>query len=154
MLTRIPAAMLAGLTGIALVAGVQAQTAKPAPTRIDDRAAFERLIGNSGMSVQWISFEGADRGTLQADYRGKVLRLKGEQRRGEAMVAMDGMVTRVSGTEFVFDGTIRIENTPDAGRQCKKTGLSRFAITQNRKYWRLREFEWCDDLTDYVDVYF
>jgi len=27
-------------------------------------------------------------------------------------------------------------------------------VTQNRRYWRIRTFEWCDDLTDYVDVYF
>jgi hypothetical protein len=29
-----------------------------------------------------------------------------------------------------------------------------FAVMQNRPYWRLREFDWCEDLTDYVDIYF
>ena len=24
----------------------------------------------------------------------------------------------------------------------------------NRRYWRMREFEWCDRLTDYIDIYF
>jgi hypothetical protein len=40
------------------------------------------------------------------------------------------------------------------GRRCEQTGEWRFAVTQNRKYWRLRQFEWCDYLTDYIDIYF
>ena len=51
-------------------------------------------------------------------------------------------------------GRIAIIDTPDPGRQCIRNGPMRFAVTQNRPYWRLREFEWCDGLTDYVDIYF
>ena len=29
-----------------------------------------------------------------------------------------------------------------------------FAITQNRKYWRLQQMESCGRLTDYVDIYY
>ncbi len=44
--------------------------------------------------------------------------------------------------------------TPDAGRRCEANKAWRFAVTQNRPWWRLREFEWSDGLTDYVDIYF
>ena len=53
-----------------------------------------------------------------------------------------------------FIGTIRIADTPDRGRLCEQTKSWRFAITQRRKYYRLREFEWCDGLTDYIDLHF
>ncbi|MGL5837770.1 MAG: hypothetical protein ACRCY3_04640 [Sphingorhabdus sp.] len=148
---------LAILFACALMAGAQARDDKPvAVTKIEDRTAFERLIGNSGLTVQWLGWTNSKRGILQADYRNRLLRLTGEQRdaAGGGRVSIDGIVTRIGKDEFIFDGTILIENTPDAGRRCEKTGPSRFAITQNRKYWRLREFEWCDDLTDYVDIYF
>ena len=39
-------------------------------------------------------------------------------------------------------------------RICEKTKDWHFAITQGRPYYRLREFEWCDGLTDYIDLYF
>ena len=55
---------------------------------------------------------------------------------------------------FILRGTVAITDTPDPGRECRADKNWRFAITQNRQYYRLREFEWCDGLTDYVDIYF
>ena len=49
---------------------------------------------------------------------------------------------------------IRIADAPDPGRMCEATKSWHFAVTQNRRYYRLREFEWCDGLTDYIDIYF
>ena len=63
-------------------------------------------------------------------------------------------MTEIGADYFVFDGTIRIADTPDAGRRCEADKVWHFAVTQNRPYWRLREFEWCDGLTDYIDIYF
>lgn len=125
-------------------------------TEVRDRAALERLLGNSGISLQWIGWGGAERGSVEASWRGKALYLKGEQRAADGLgrLVLDGRVVRVTKSEFLLAGTIEIAETPDAGRQCRRTGEWRFAITQNRKYWRLRQFEWCDGLTDYIDIYF
>lgn len=73
---------------------------------------------------------------------------------GEGRLVMDGQVTEIGSDYFIFRGTIRIEDAPDPGRRCEATKDWRFAVTQNRPYWRLREFEWCDGLTDYIDIYF
>jgi hypothetical protein len=140
-----------------LAYGAVADTPKPpAPTKIDSRAALERLLGNSGMSIQWISWTSAERGRIKPTWQGKTLMLEGVQRAkdGPGRVSVVGHVTRIGATEFVLNGTITIEDTPDAGRRCEKAGDWKFAITQNRKYWRLRDFEWCDQLTDYIDIYF
>lgn len=127
-----------------------------APTKVENRAALEKLLGNSGMTLQWLSWNSSDRGAVDASWQGEALFLKGEQRAvdGTGRVSVEGRVVRVAASEFILDGTIIIEDTPDAGRRCEKSGEWRFAITQNRKYWRLRQFEWCDYLTDYIDIYF
>jgi hypothetical protein len=149
-----PAVTLAALVGVA--AGAQTAPAQPKTTQIKDRAAFERLIGNSGMTLQWISWDSPERGKIAVSYRNKLLSLKGEQRatNGSGRVSIDGVVSEVGKTDFIFNGTILIEDSPDSGRRCERTGDWRFAVTQNRKYWRLRQFEWCDGLTDYIDIYF
>jgi len=67
---------------------------------------------------------------------------------------VDGDVIDVGAGYFTLRGTIRITGTPDRGRRCEATKDWHFAITQNRSYYRLREFEWCDGLTDYVDIHF
>jgi hypothetical protein len=42
------------------------------------------------------------------------------------------------------------------GSPCVRTGPMTFAITQNRRYWRLQEPHMvsCDGSTDYVDIFF
>ena len=69
----------------------------------------------------------------------------------DAMIGL--LVSELKKRGIGFDGTIRIADTPDRGRLCEQTKSWRFAITQRRKYYRLREFEWCDGLTDYIDIY-
>lgn len=138
-----------------LAVGAAATTPAP-PTKVENRAALERLLGSSGISLQWISWNAKERGPVDFSWIGKTLILKAEQRaRGdEGLVSVEGRIVRVARNEFILNGTIIIDDTPDAGRRCEKTGDWRFAVTQNRKYWRLREFEWCDGLTDYIDIYF
>lgn len=139
-----------------LAVGAAATTAAPPPTKVENRAALERLLGSSGISLQWISWTSKERGPVDFRWSGKTLFLKAEQRArgGPGLVSVEGRIVRIAKNEFILNGTIIIDDTPDAGRRCEKTGDWRFAITQNRKYWRLREFEWCDGLTDYIDIYF
>lgn len=118
-----------------------------------DPAAAARLVANKGVTLQWIDW--TTRGTANARWEGDVLRLTAAQAKtGAGRLFLDGTVTEIGADYFTFRGTIRIEDAPDAGRRCEGTKDWHFAITQNRPYWRLREFEWCDGLTDYIDIYF
>ncbi len=144
------------LAGASLAADSGAGKNAIKPTVIADWQAFDRLISNRGMTVQWISWTSSERGIVKADYKNRILSLMGEQKApdGKGRVAFNGSVARIDKDEFIFNGTIMIADTPDIGRRCEKTDTWRFAITQNRQYWRLRQFEWCDGLTDYLDIYF
>lgn len=123
-------------------------------TEIRSQSALEKLSGNQGMTLQWISWD--KRGDVDVKQRDGVVHLSGSQTGpdGKGRVRIDGDVLSIDDTHFILRGTIEISDTPDIGRKCLKSGDSEFAITQNRKYWRMREFEWCDYLTDYIDIYF
>lgn len=123
-------------------------------TEVRDQAALEELRGNSGLTLQWINWD--KRGLVEVSQRGDVVHLKGAQIApdGKGRVELEGDVLSIDSNDFIFRGRITITDSPDPGRKCVKQGDSEFAITQGRKYWRMREFEWCDDLTDYIDIYF
>lgn len=135
---------------------VPGQPASPAAqtTRVLDRAAADRLIANKGVTLQWIDWN--TRGSAWARWAGHVLRLSGSQAQanGPGRLYLDGYVSEIGADYFTFVGTVRITDAPDVGRRCEVSKTWNFAVTQNRPYWRLREFEWCDGLTDYVDIYF
>lgn len=154
--------LLMAIAAMSLASGCAAQsvtTPKPSQassskTIINDRAAFQRLLGNSGVTLQWIDWE--TRGDLVADYSTDLLRLHGGQSTpdGKGKLAIDGVVTRIDASAFTFVGRIDMTDTPDIGRHCVRDGEMTFRVTQNRKYWRLQQMEVCDGLTDYVDIYF
>lgn len=123
-------------------------------TRILDRKAAQRLLNNKGLTLQWIDWD--RRGTAIVSRQGALWKLRGAQTdaKGQGKLFLDGTITEIGADYFTFAGKIRITDTPDPGRVCEKDKTWHFAITQNRSYFRLREFEWCDDLTDYVDIYF
>ncbi|WP_233236656.1 hypothetical protein [Bordetella sp. LUAb4] len=121
-------------------------------TIIQNQAAYERLMNNSGITVQWLWH--ADRGHLQATDTDDVVRLEGTQSNYEGTLKMKGEVVAISTDRFRFRGTILIVDAPDKGRNCERTGDFDFRISGKRKYWRLQQMEFCGTLTDYVDVYF
>ena len=123
-------------------------------TVVRDRAAAERLLGATGVTLQWIDWN--RRGSVHVRTEDGRMRLTGAQRAasGPGALYLDGWVREIGTDYFLFEGTIRITDTPDSARRCEESKTWRFAITQGRPYWRLREFEWCDGLTDYVDIYF
>jgi hypothetical protein len=139
---------------------VPPQAAAPAPaparsagTQIHDRAAADRLLAATGVTLQWIGWN--RRGAVRVVEENGTIRLDAAQDQpdGPGRLAVSGIVREIGADYFVLDGTIRITDAPDRGRRCEADKLWHFAITQNRPYWRLREFEWCDGLTDYVDIY-
>ena len=148
------------LLSLCACAPIESASSTPAPVPTAGATAFDpegvnRLINNKGLALQWISWD--VRGTVQARRVGDTLRLSGSQSDpdgGPGRLSLDGEVVEVGPGYFTLQGTIRITDAPDAGRHCEANKLWHFAITQNRQYYRLREFEWCDDLTDYVDIYF
>lgn len=156
----VPAKWLTALSAALLFAGsisADEPTAPPLePTKIADWEAFDRIVNNQGLSVQWLDFDETPRGKVEVVFENRTLTLQGEQRAtdGRAHVTLSGAIVRVDADAFIFRGNIIIADTPDEGRYCSQTKEWRFAITQNRKYWRLRDFEWCDGLTDYIDIYF
>lgn len=122
-------------------------------TRVLNRDALARLLANKGVTLQWIDWN--TRGSANARWQGERLLLTAAQAKtGAGRLFLDGTVEEIGADYFTFRGTIRIEDAPDPGRRCEATKSWRFAVTQSRPYWRLREFEWCDGLTDYIDIYF
>lgn len=122
-------------------------------TRILDRAAADRLLEAKGVTLQWIGWD--QRGPVSVREEGGTITLSGAQHQpdGPGRLSLSGRVVEIGADYFTFQGTIRITDTPDPGRMCEGDKQWHFAITQNRPYWRLREFEWCDGLTDYIDIY-
>jgi hypothetical protein len=153
MLAKIFSVLLA-LSGVGLGSGSYAQEAAPQPTRVLDRATGQRLLANKGLTLQWIDWN--TRGHVFVQRSGGVWTLRGAQAEagGPGRLLLDGTISEIGRDHFIFRGKIRIADTPDRGRLCEQTKSWRFAITQRRKYYRLREFEWCDGLTDYIDIHF
>lgn len=154
---RISKSALSLLTAIIAVGlATQATSANDPATIVKSQSALARLLNNSGVTLQWISWAGNDRGLVETRWQGKTVHLEAEQRDRStgAYVRLNGIVTSIDQNSFTFRGTIEILGTPNAERRCRSDGEWRFAVTQNRKYWRLRQFEWCDDRTDYIDIYF
>ncbi|WP_442680645.1 hypothetical protein ACSBM8_05465 [Sphingomonas sp. ASY06-1R] len=125
-------------------------------TIVNDAAALRRLQRNSGITLQWISFETAGRGHLHVKTRNGVVHLKGEQHEGNGggQVTLDGDVVQIDARSFTFRGRIEISDTPDKGRSCIRDGEYEFRVTGKRRYWRLQQMQTCDNLTDYVDIYY
>jgi hypothetical protein len=143
-------------TPVPAVKAAETDPPEAIPTEILNQSAALRLLGNSGITLQWIDWE--KRGQLKSGKRDGEIWLSGAQfaRDGsDGALYLEGRVVEIGSDYFTFSGEITIEDTPDKGRVCKlRRDDWRFAVTQGRKYWRLRQFEWCDGLTDYVDIYF
>lgn len=164
MRASLPTVLAVLLAGCAAAAPPPPPTVPPPPpvapvetTRVLDRSALQRLLANKGVTLQWLGWN--QRGTANARLEGTVVRLTAAQASsaptgGGGRLLMDGAVREIGSDYFIFSGFIRITDAPDAGRYCELSKEWRFAVTQNRPYWRLREFEWCDGLTDYIDIYF
>jgi hypothetical protein len=125
------------------------------PTKVISVEDLTRLINNRGISLQWI--DGPARGQVRVlvdTATGQWMLMGAHSNAAGAHVSVDGFISEVGDKYFQLTGNLTILDTPDQGRTCRAFGDWRFEITQNRKYYRLRHFEWCDGLTDYIDIYF
>jgi hypothetical protein len=106
-------------------------------TQINDQAAYERLLNNSGVTLQWLW--SAKRGKMNAIDDNDVVRLDGTQANHEGTLKVKGEVVSIGRDSFVLRGTILILDAPDKGRRCERTGDYEFKATGKRKYWRLQQ---------------
>ncbi len=125
-----------------------------APTRVLSETDAERLRTVQGVTLQWIDWDERGDVEITRSEEGHWWLKGGQQGENGAGLSLDGFIIEIGEDYFLFDGRIAIMNTPDAGRSCEQHKIWRFEATQRRSYYRLREFEWCDYLTDYVDIYF
>lgn len=124
------------------------------PTRILSLTDVERLRSVQGITLQWIDRGRRGKVSVAPDEAG-VWHLSGAQYdESGAGVRVSGAITEIGKDYFLLEGRIQIADTPDIGRSCDAAKVWRFEATQRRAYYRLREFEWCDYLTDYIDIYF
>lgn len=139
--------------GLALSGGAATAQDRPEATQITSERDVKRLQTAQGISLQWIDWD--RRGEVYIEHGPSgVWRINGLQRSDGGRLAVDGVITEIGEDYFLLDGRIVISGTPDEGRLCVADKIWRFEVTQARTYYRLREFEWCDGLTDYVDIYF
>lgn len=125
-----------------------------APTVVLDAAEADRLMRVTQVSLQWIGWD--RRGSVAMNRAGDTITLNAVHSTvdGTGELRVIGRVAEVGTGYFTLDGQISIIGTPGADRYCKEDRPDwRFAVTQDRPYYRLRTFEWCDGLTDYIDFY-
>lgn len=165
--TRIATRLAAALLGAGLILGTgtgpapaqdqqdQTLAAPVRRTEVLDRSALNRLKRNSGISLQWISWENS-RGHVRAEEQDGLVRLRGgqQQRNGPGRLEIDGIVVRIDGNSFVFQGRVAMRQAPENRAECLREGTMHFRVTGTRRYWRMQEMEACAGLTDYVDIYF
>lgn len=125
-----------------------------APTRVLSAADLGRIAAPKGIGWHWIAPAARGPAKVSVDPLGRWMIEAGQTGPNNAALEVSGWIREIGPNYFELLGTITMKNAPDAGRACEEFGNWRFEITQNRKYYRLRRFEWCDSLTDYIDLYF
>jgi len=126
------------------------------PTQsIDSARAEQKLLGRHMFSLQWISHEkfGIATVTRQDGIR---LYIDARQELNGDYVTLKGDVRVADAKEFAVTGEIvtRVHHI-NGGNACIRQGTFVFKATGIRKYWRLQEMKNpCEDVLDYVDVFF
>lgn len=134
--------------------GVEDGPDSQTPTRVLSATDLARIAQPKGITLQWISWDYRGEARVLVNGAGQWFLDARQSGDGDAFVSVNGIITEVGDKYFILKGTISMINTPDPGRRCEAEDSWRFEITQNRQYYRLRRFEWCDGLTDYIDLYF
>lgn len=139
---------------------------RPAPGPLERVPAWrQELVGQHGLTLQWIGWDVADWGRATITERDGVLFLEGEQRgrrddEGNVMrtdfVRISGRIVARQRNGFTFEGEVvtRVHYIAD-GAECRRQGTFHFVARPGKRYWRMQERDNpCDQATDYVDIYF
>src|SRR4051812_43294313 len=124
--------MIVCLVLLLATAATQAAPEAPRRTTVSDPAALARLRRNTGITLQWISWD--YRGRVQVSEAAGRVHLSGAQRARSATgrLDLDGDVVEIGASSFTFRGHIGITDTPDPGRACMRDGDFEFRITGRR----------------------
>ncbi len=112
--------------------------------------------GAHDLTLQWIGWDRPGKATIQQATKGRYS-IKGEQRKGDDYLYIDGFLTPLTPEKVLFEGTLRYRVADlNGGAPCDKSGQQEFLSTKGRKYWRLQNMINCEGglTTDYVDIYF
>ena len=138
-------------------------TAEPTPAPLPTLAAVAEqdhsgLAGTRGLTLQWISWEPEDWGTIEfVPLVDGSYAVSGTQVGSEGdFVSVDGTIVPVSERELVFSGEVVVQvGFTNEGQPCVRTGDITFLATGDRRFWRMQDLLNCDGVvTDYVDIYF
>ena len=104
-------------------------------------------------SLQWIDGKGV--ATVAADGPKTVIIGKHTGKNGD-FISINGAIEQPGETGFTFVGVIITQVSYIAGgKACTRDGTFTFRATGKRKYWRMKEnTNPCDEVVDYVDIYF
>lgn len=151
---------VSGLSAALLLASTLA-SANETATVINDKQAAKKLLGEHGLTLQWVSWEPKDAGLATVENRNGVYYLNGRQDSNENsdFVKVDGVITRVDAKQFTFKGKIITQYADTENKPCTRDGEFTFLIKGGRQFWRLQQMDNpCDPdsypTTDYVDLRF
>lgn len=129
--------------------------AKKAPATKKLSALEQKIAGKKHMfSLQWI--EGGKMGEAVVKQTADGLYIEAKQEHNGDYVVLQGDLTVIDDKTFTVTGDIvtRVSHIAD-GNVCPRSGTFEFFAKGSRKYWRLQQMtNPCDNVVDYVDVYF
>jgi hypothetical protein len=130
-------------------------TAQADPAITDQKAA-KQLLGKHALTLQWIGTGGLkDAGSAEVKEDGEAWKLTGRMDAKEGFVSLDGEITAIHKSTFIFKGKIvtRVEYIFE-GKECAREGEYTFERKGSRKYWRMYPIDNpCDTAADYIDIY-
>lgn len=118
----------------------------------------QTIAGQHKLSLQWISWDYFGKiATLDQNGDGSYpIRGMQQSRDNGDYLLVDGVVSQFEPRKLFFQGKIvtRVSHI-NGGRPCVRQGDFSFTASAGRRYWRLDQFKNpCDQVTDYVDIFF
>jgi hypothetical protein len=123
---------------------------------INDQKVAQQLLGKHSLTLQWIGTGGLkDAGKAEVKQEGGEWRLTGRDDAKEGFVSLDGTITRIDKTTFIFKGKIVTKvSYIFEGKECARDGEVTFERKGARKYWRMYPtHNPCDTADDYIDIF-
>ncbi|WP_373818523.1 hypothetical protein [Glaesserella sp.] len=129
--------------------------AQQAPLSAEKLAAAEKkLLGKHMFSLQWISWDKLGTAVVKRGTQG--LEIEAKQALNGDFVTLNGTIEIIDERAFNFTGKIVTKvHHINQGVACQREGTFEFRATGKRKYWRMQQIDNpCDQVVDYIDVYF
>src|SRR3954469_2922669 len=123
---------------------------------INDQKVAQQLLGKHALTLQWIGTGGLkDAGKAEVKQEGGEWRLTGRNDAKEGFVSLDGTITKIDKTTFIFKGEIVTKvSYIFEGKECARDGEVTFERKGARKYWRMYPtHNPCDTADDYIDIF-